>query len=747
MKVARRRFLACAVAAPAALRGAALSLAAADDPTPWFRKTYRWGQTNIAENDPLRYDIAWWREHWKRTAVQGVIINAGGIVAYYPSKEPLHYRAAYLKERDLYGELVRAARAQGLAVLARMDSNRAREEFYRAHPDWFAVDSASKPYRADDRYVSCVSGPYYEQYLPSLLREIIAWAKPDGFTDNSWSGLDRDSICYCPHCARRFKQFADLELPARKDWQDRAYRRWIEWSYRRRVELWELNNRVTREAGGPHCIWSGMIGGNFVSEARRFRDHREICRRADIILFDDQGRSLDWGFQGNSEMGKRIHGILGWDKLIPESMATYERVPTFRKSANPPAETRMWMLEGIAGMIQPWWHHVGAYQEDRRQFHTAEPVFKWHAANERYLVDRRPLAAAGVVWSQRNVDFHGRDQGEDLVVAPYRGIVQALIRARIPYLPVHVDEIDRDAAGLSVLILPNVACMTEAQAASVRRFAERGGGVLATGQSSLRDEWGDARPDFLLADLLGARASGKRLGTMSGSEHTYLRIAPDAGAEVYGPKAGDEPAKSAPRHAVLRGFEETNILPFGGVLEVVEASRNSVVPLTLVPAFPVYPPEFSWMREPRTTTPGLVLTESSGGGRRAYLAADLDRRFARHNLPDHGNLLANLVRWLARDSIPLSVGGPGLLDCQLYSQPRRVVAHFVNLTSAATWRIPLDELIPVGPLQIKIALPDDVPGRRLQLLVSGGSVPISREGKWARFEIRSVLDHEVAVIE
>ena len=34
---------------------------------PWYRRTYRWGQTNIAEIDVVRYDIPWWREHWKRT--------------------------------------------------------------------------------------------------------------------------------------------------------------------------------------------------------------------------------------------------------------------------------------------------------------------------------------------------------------------------------------------------------------------------------------------------------------------------------------------------------------------------------------------------------------------------------------------------------------------------------------------------------------------------------------------------------
>jgi hypothetical protein len=52
---------------------------------PWYRRAYRWGQTNITEKDPERYDIDWWRRFWKRTATQAVIVNAGGIVAYYLS--------------------------------------------------------------------------------------------------------------------------------------------------------------------------------------------------------------------------------------------------------------------------------------------------------------------------------------------------------------------------------------------------------------------------------------------------------------------------------------------------------------------------------------------------------------------------------------------------------------------------------------------------------------------------------------
>ena len=92
------------------LEGAALAAAIALDapaqepgqPLPWYRRAYRWGQTNITEKDPVRYDIPWWRSFWKRTEVQAVIINAGGIVAYYPSKFPLHHRAEFLNGRDLF---------------------------------------------------------------------------------------------------------------------------------------------------------------------------------------------------------------------------------------------------------------------------------------------------------------------------------------------------------------------------------------------------------------------------------------------------------------------------------------------------------------------------------------------------------------------------------------------------------------------------------------------------------------------
>lgn len=721
--------------------------AAANQQTPWYRRVTRWGQVNITEKDPQQYDIAFWRNYWHRTGTRGIIANAGGIVAYYPTEVPLHRRAEYLGDRDLFGDLCRAAQQDGLAVFARMDSNRAHEEFYQAHRDWFAIDVNGKPYKAADLYIACVNSPYYTEHLPAILKEIATRYHPEGFTDNSWSGLGRDSPCYCDYCRKDFKAKTGFDIPTRTDWDSKAYKAWLRWNYDRRLELWAFNNQVTRTAGGPDCIWSGMNSGSISGQSKSFRDLRAIARQAEIIMLDDQARSENGGFQHNAEIGKLIHGILGWDKLIPESMAMYQaHKPWFRLASKPEPEARLWMLEGLAGGIQLWWHMVGAYREDRRMLDNPPAVYAWETENETFLLHRRPVATVGVLWSQENMDLYGREATEERVDLPWRGITSALIRARIPYLPIHADDIE--GTDIAVLILPDLALLSTTQAEALRRFVARGGSLIATGNTGLLDEQGETRADFVLADLFGVHLTGPRdlfakptLEKLAGeSWHTYLRLPAD-------------------RHAILKGFEKTDILPFGGLLEPLRVEPGAIVPLTFIPQFPVYPPEKAWMRIPSTDIPGLILRENATTGesksRLAFLPADIDREYGRSNLPDHGDLLRNLVRWAAAGNIPLRIEGAGLIDCHLYEQPGRLILHLVNLTNENTWRQPLDELIPIGPLTISVRLPKTsrtkpgkppAAGRDIQLLVAGSTIPAAVREGWCHFELPRIVDHEVIVI-
>lgn len=96
---------------------------------------------------------------------------------------------------------------------------------------------------------------------------------------------------------------------------------------------------------------------------------------------------------------------------------------------------------------------------------------------------------------------------------------------------------------------------------------------------------------------------------------------------------------------------------------------------------------------------------------------------------------------------PVHISGRGLLDCELYEQSGRLILHIVNLTSAGTWRAPVEELIPVGPLKVKVRPPHGIAPKSARALVSEEDKPITIKDGWAHFEVASVLDHEVLIIE
>ena len=163
---------------------------------------------------------------------------------------------------------------------------------------------------------------------------------------------------------------------------------------------------------------------------------------------------------------------------------------------------------------------------------------------------------------------------ELMVSLPQRGFLQALTRARIPYVFVHADDLERDAAQLRVLVLPNLGTMTDQHTAALRSFASRGGGIVATGATSLCDEWGESRSNFALSDLFGVslpsshplRAAATRQQAATDNAQTYLRLTPELRAKTVGPHVAAEPPATGTRHPVLKGFDETDILPFGGSL-------------------------------------------------------------------------------------------------------------------------------------------------------------------------------------
>ena len=137
---------------------------------------------------------------------------------------------------------------------------------------------------------------------------------------------------------------------------------------------------------------------------------------------------------------------------------------------------------------------------------------------------------------------------------------------------------------------------------------------------------------------LGRSGSGRAIRPWrvraDASGHTYLRLVPELRARVDGPKAGDEPAITGERHPVLRGFEETDLLAFGGTLDAVERGAGCHGPAHLRPALSHVSAGDGLDAGTEDDHPGTGPV-AARPRRVAYMPADVDRRYAREHLPDH----------------------------------------------------------------------------------------------------------------
>ncbi len=711
---------------------------------PWYQWTHRWNQVNTAETDPRDCDLNVWKEYWRKNHIQGTIVNAAGTVGYYPSANPYQYRAKFLGDRDYVADFCQAAKEEGLAVIARIDSNQALAELYQVHPDWFCKDKEGKPVsQTPGRYYTCINGGYYEGQMRGVVKEIIERYEPDAVADNTATG-PRGFICYCDCCRRQFREYSGLELPEFEDYESRTFRIWMEWNQRCRVERYEWFHKLTTGLGGEDCIYLGMFKISYEKGLlERVMDEVEYSRFNKAVMIDGQIRMNAWGFDSNSTQGLAMHEIFGDDTLILESVAAYALAPRMlRKSANTQAETESWMRSALAGGISPSTHFIGGVQEDRRAFENGEKIFRWHRDNEEYLYNRKAVANVGLVRSFRNTCFFGQEDNEQKTEVHYRGMMAALKRGRIPFFPIDARQIKEKSSKGKLLILPNIAVLTDEELNSIDAFVLKGGSLVVTGATGMLDEWGFKRTSFPLDKRMGIEREEKEplaflyqpdgLKDLSNfRHHNYIRI-------------------TEPGHPVWKGFERTSILGLHGDCYQVTSERLKGI-AHMIPPFPIYPPEISYMDDGKRTSgyPAILAGETGLGGRVVYFAADYDRAYGETLFPDYGDLLCNAVKWaLGEENLPFSIEGKGELDGKLFIQEkdRRYVMQILNHSGLSKWPGSVEEFYPVGPEKIRIAV-GDRKIKRVCARNAGQELEFREENGWAEFVLNEITDQELLVIE
>lgn len=720
----RRDFLAQTALATTTLTPSAAQTPAAA--VPWYNRPMRWAQLTLVEDDPGNYDPTFWLDYFRRTHSDAACLSAGGCVAYYPTKVPLHYRSKFLGDRDSFGELVAGCRKLGMNVVARTDPHAAHQDVYDAHPDWIAVEANGTPRRhwADPTlWVTCGLGPYNFEFMTGVTREIMQLYRVDGIFSNRWDG---SGMCYCRHCEQNFRAFCGLALPRTEDPRNEARRQYIVWRQKRLFDLWHLWDGEIKKIN-PNAAFIANAGGGALSDL----DMKTIGELAPTLFADRQARRGLMPPWTNGKNGKEYGATLGNKAIAGIFSMGVEEQYRWKDSVQGADEIRLWVADGIAHNLRPWFTKFNGKLIDHRWVKVVEDIYTWHHRNERYLRNERSLARVALVYSQQTASFYGGERARAKVEDHALGFYQALVEARVPFDMVH--DLLLDTAHLApyrTLILPNIAALSDAQCRQLTQFVEAGGNLIATHETSLYDEWGRPRRDFGLAALFGARYEGR---VEQRVQNSYLNV--------------DRDARSGQFHPLVHGLEDaTRIVNGAGWVHAAPTTPLDAVPLTLVPSYPDLPMEQVFPRVPRTNTPGVYMRQV-GRGRVIYFPFDLDRTFWEVLAPDHGQLLRNAVAWAHNEPQPLSVEGKGVLDVSLWQQKGSLAAHLVNLTNPMMMKGPVREIIPSPTQTARIRLPEGVRPRRVTFLVSGMPAPHRIASGVITVEVPPIGVHEVIAVD
>jgi hypothetical protein len=710
------------------------------DEAVWANKPLRWAQLAFVENDPGQCDPDFWLDYFKKIHVEGALLSAGGVVAFYPTQIPLHHRSNTLGNSDLLGYMIEGCHKQNITVCVRTDPHAARQDVYDAHPDWIAVtaDGQKRRHWANpELWVTCGLGPYNFEFMTQVHKEIMNMYKPEGIFSNRWNG---SGMCYCEHCIKNFKDYSGgMDLPrlsgtrpgagaqgarggeTQNTAEAAALVKYREWNVARLKDLWFLWDAEIRKIKPT---------ARFIPNG--FPDRKIIGKYSDIFFVDRQGRSGAIPPWNSGRGAKELRaGGMAMKPLIHIFSVGLEDAPRWKDSVNTDAELKLWAAGGIANGMLPCFVKFNATPIDKRWFKTMEQVYEGHFKSARYLRNVAPMARVAVVLSEQSTGRVAtgakpwqQDSGSHL-----QGIYHALIEGRTPFEMINADVLDAEhLKPFKLLILPNISRLSDTQCDQLKKFVEGGGSLMATFETSLYDEEGKARTDFGLKDMFGVSYDNGVEGPM---QNSYLRLRIDPATKKF--------------HPVLEGLEDA-VRVINGIYRVkVKPVTDFPSPVTLIPTYPDLPMEDVYTRIPDTDIRELYLREI-GKSRIAYFTWDIDRSFWQFMALDHGKLLNNTIRWALNEDPIVTVNGPGMIETTMWRQKDSMAVHLVNMTNPMMMKGPFRELIPVD-VEVSIKIPDGSKVTGVRLPMRETSPQYSTKNGRITLTVSKVFDHEIIGVD
>lgn len=405
------------------------------------------------------------------------------------------------------------------------------ETFFAEEPraqNWIQRDAQGRPilltygYQQSFRYRPCFANQEYLDYLKEIVRYAITEVKTDFIHFDNFDLNPEPDSCHCPCCVSGFRAFLRAKYSPQQRRERFGFQNvdyvnpplWNRWNPPERMEViydpviqeWiDYRCQVMADALHQMASFAKSLNPEVVIE---INPHGITGANRPWVNGIDHARLLPltqvfWTEEGNLPAylpdGRLVHKIRSYKLARAYRNILFTYLPNPLAMAEGLAFNQTIGYAGTDPLSPDMLRHIAFYRQHRALFaHTKD------------------VATVAVLRSYASLTYHHARAQLAAILAE-----QALIQAHIPFHLIF----DADLADLSdyrVVILPDSACLSDAQLERIRAFVEAGGGLVATGHAGLYDEWRRLRvkPGLPgLADVMGhdARAYEERVETTPGT--------------------------------------------------------------------------------------------------------------------------------------------------------------------------------------------------------------------------------------
>lgn len=661
----------------------------------WDSNHLRLIQNNLREID-ANLDVDLLLEELRQFSANALMMNAGGIVAFYPTALEYHYRAAG-QTKDLLKEAIDKAHANGMKFIARFDFSKAHESIFRRKPEWFYRSRSGGEVNYFGIVHTCLNGYYQREYSLKIIDEVISRYEVDGIFFNMFGYQNWDysgnyyGPCYCDNCRARFREMCGLDLPETEDPEDPVFRKYKEFQDATTREMLDRIHELVR--GKPRDIAISTYHEHRVDIVRK-ESNTAILRPHPVWMYSA------------SENVKSLEDT--WDDKCVSNCCINAIDLFYRFTGVSKHEMKVRLYESLAGGSGLDFCIIGVFDDypDRANFADVRRIFRYHAENEAYYGRFRSMADLALLKPGR-----GQRGSKE-----YLGLFKMLKEAHLQFDVIHQDDLVRQAGKLEryrMILVPDIARFAPDALDLLRALNERGVHLLATGASFTAD----AENRSFLESLFAVRS----LQWDSNTRAAYL---------------------ATTDKRIFKRFPDRDWIILEGLYGYAEFAPQAERTLPLVAASTFGPPERASGHAVSPLHFGAGRS-GRGGASALFLPWRPGELYYRFGYEDHKHALLDLLDSATGGSYVLSTNAPEQAEITVHRLDERTcIVHAINLTgfNGVTYFAPS----PLLDLEIRLRGMSGCSGA--QELASGRPVEFAEEADGLLLKLPALTDFAAVVV-